>query len=326
MIGIKLPMLTFISFFLAASAMLTTQVVHAGSGAGGGVFAVTPHFAKDDIVINQLKGFAGCPGENDNGRKSGEAFLSRQGMEKIREAVGLTGGHFAGGSANTGAGGGATVQATLISKTTPLHADSHWDSERTPMRADERAGFVVLNEDHEAYFNHDGTMVPLVQGSLVTFEGSIEHNTIVKSGSVLLAGPFDLATFENVGLGPCPSNLEGSNIGDGTDGTVTEAACLGDSSNACTICYPEPTVPDRRRELSTTASDGSWLRWLNNNNAGGRFKDEECPTTTGICSHLSTSGGRTQPGVICTCGLPKGAACFKGSDCCNFNCVANVCA
>jgi hypothetical protein len=311
----KTNMLTFISFFLASLANMI-MMMPGVDAAGGGAFAVKPHFAKDDILVNQRKGFVGC-GENDNdGRKTGEAFLSRQVMDKIREAVGLP--PLGGGAAHTG---GATVQATLISKTTRMHSDSHWDKERTPMSAHERTGFVVLSDDHDAYFSHGDTMVPLAQGSLVTFEGSVEHNTIVKFGNVLLAGPFDLTTFENVG-DPCSN--DGKVIGDGTDGTIAEDDCREET--VCTICYVfEEEGQGRRRKLddspTTTATTGSTttpdrqLGLLN-----------KCPPTVNrVCSNRFTFDMTNQPGFACDCGAPNGSTCSKNADCCSDDCCNGEC-
>jgi hypothetical protein len=291
-------MLTFMPLlFLALSALMKMKEVHA---AGGGVFAVNPRFVAKDIIINEHKGFITTGCDNDDSRKTGEAFLSPQGIKKIREAVG---GLVA--SSGTTGGGGATVQAMLISKTTPVHCDSHWDSERTPMSADERTGFVVLSSDHDAYFQHGDAMVPLVQGDLVTFEGSIEHNTVVKSGNVLLAGPFDLTTFANVGRrtpGPCSPSLEGKKIGDGSNGTITESTCNGDSN--CTICYREEDVKDD--------ADYGWYK--------PHFSKEQCVEVNGYCSHLYANSTRNQTGFVCNCGLPAGTNCTRNVDCCSGMC------
>ena len=50
----------------------------------------------------------------------------------------------------------------------------------------------------------DELCIPFVEGSAVYFNGGLPHNSIVKSGTVKLVGPFLLSSLESVGSVPAP--------------------------------------------------------------------------------------------------------------------------
>eukprot|EP00978_Attheya_sp_CCMP212_P021561 scaffold63092_cov45-Attheya_sp.AAC.1 len=58
-----------------------------------------------------------------------------------------------------------------------------------------------MNTNEDAYFDHGDTSVPIVEGSLVHFQGGKPHNTVVNSGFVNMLGPFDIMGFKSVGNG-----------------------------------------------------------------------------------------------------------------------------
>ena len=79
----------------------------------------------------------------------------------------------------------------VIDATTDKHVDSYLvpDGERRLVENDKRVAFVFLNTNQDAHFVHDDVYVPVVEGTLVHFNGAIPHQTIVNSGVVRLLGP-----------------------------------------------------------------------------------------------------------------------------------------
>jgi hypothetical protein len=130
-----------------------------------------------------------------------------------------------------------------------------------------------------------------------------------------LAGPFDLKTFANVGGSNCPVDLVDKKIGVGSDGTITEAACLLVSAGVpqdCTICL-------REEECEDDHDKGSWLSWLG---AEARLGKEECVEVNKYCTEATPDPATTQsqPGFLCYCGLPFLAECSRNQDCCSGFC------
>lgn len=53
------------------------------------------------------------------------------------------------------------------------------------------SGLVFLEDTTEGYFEYDGEIVPVRQGTLVAFDATVSHRTYVPSGShVFMLGPF----------------------------------------------------------------------------------------------------------------------------------------
>jgi hypothetical protein len=105
------------------------------------------------------------------------------------------------------------VDTVIMDKTTEEHTDYYVDpiGKRRLVEHDERVAFVFLNTNQDAIFVHNNMQVSVVEGHLVHFNGALPHNTIIKSGSVRLLGPFysaDLST--SVGspstVSPSPSH------------------------------------------------------------------------------------------------------------------------
>ncbi len=88
------------------------------------------------------------------------------------------------------------VQTTFLSGTSKYHKDrNHEDF----MLVEEEVGFVALNTNNDAYFDHPDMKVPIREGAFIRFKGSDPHRTVVNKGSVHLLGPFDLKSFGKVG-------------------------------------------------------------------------------------------------------------------------------
>ena len=93
---------------------------------------------------------------------------------------------------------------------TYLHgtSDYHQDHKVVPGSqerelVEDLVGFVALNTNKEAYFEHSEMSVPIREGSFIRFQGSDPHRTVVpKGGHVHLLGPFELKSFAKVGAPP----------------------------------------------------------------------------------------------------------------------------
>jgi len=104
-----------------------------------------------------------------------------------------------------------------------------------PVTSMETVAFIPLDTHHDSYFDYNDECVPLVKGSLVHFDGSILHNTIVQSGSVRLLDPFHVQSMmmqvgENEGSPtsaptsaptrtPMAVDTDGDGVPDNLDGT-----------------------------------------------------------------------------------------------------------
>jgi hypothetical protein len=49
---------------------------------------------------------------------------------------------------------------------------------------------IYLNSNPDAFFSHGDETVTIKAGKLVAFDGHVEHNTVIPSGTVQFAGPF----------------------------------------------------------------------------------------------------------------------------------------
>lgn len=106
-------------------------------------------------------------------------------------------------------GPSAAIMTKMLTSTTPLHYDRHRSTggiigcdPTTEVNAtiEGEVGFIFLNSNENATFVHyrDGK-VPVVSGSLITFDGNIPHHTVISGGVVQLAGPFHLQTMQYIG-------------------------------------------------------------------------------------------------------------------------------
>jgi hypothetical protein len=74
---------------------------------------------------------------------------------------------------------------------THSHQDHRWDMDRDLVQ--DKTGFIFLNTNPDAEFVHGEETIPVIAGALVIFAGNVVHNTVVRSGSVRLAGPFHIS-------------------------------------------------------------------------------------------------------------------------------------
>lgn len=93
------------------------------------------------------------------------------------------------------------VQTLLLTKSSQYHVDRTRDG-KPVTKSDGNVGFYVEKSTAEgSYFDTDDDelCIPIVEGSVVYFNGGLSHRTIVNSGSVKLIGPFLLSTLKSVG-------------------------------------------------------------------------------------------------------------------------------
>jgi len=86
---------------------------------------------------------------------------------------------------------GALTDTRILTHTSPVHSD-HVPETGKVVDGDRDVAFVMLNSNPDAYFQHGETSVPIVEGSLVSFDGRTPHNTVVNSGYVHILGPFEM--------------------------------------------------------------------------------------------------------------------------------------
>ena len=100
------------------------------------------------------------------------------------------------------------VQTTFLTGTSNYHQD-HKHDQATTLVEDE-VGFVALNTNEDAYFDHPDMKVPIREGAFIRFKGSDPHRTVVNTSSVHLLGPFDLQSLGKVGSSKPNPNTKGS--------------------------------------------------------------------------------------------------------------------
>jgi hypothetical protein len=118
------------------------------------------------------------------------------------------------------------VQTKRFTETTQLHRDTYLNEQGLRQGVGESdngmVGFIFRNTNEDAHFETDadgdgGFCFPAVEGTFMSFDGSIPHQTIVKSGHVELIGPFLLSSKALFRVEvPCPTccAAEGTKEGD----------------------------------------------------------------------------------------------------------------
>lgn len=89
---------------------------------------------------------------------------------------------------------GSIVTTMKMFASTPRHKDHDVSGEGV-------AAFIFMNSNPNAYFDYGDTSVPIIKGNLVSFDGNVPHNTVIKKGSVEILGPWFGTWFSEVGAG-----------------------------------------------------------------------------------------------------------------------------
>jgi hypothetical protein len=153
---------------------------------------VFPDFLSEDELayLSHVDAFISLEevGQEYHGRTYGVAKLEKSLAERIHRTTGIT-------AKDTGYR--RAVPVTKIDTTTSIHHDIDGDG----TLVQDKVAFIFLNSNEDAAFSHgDSEHVPVKAGTMVVFDGDVPHSTIVKSGSVRLAGAFRLDSFSAVGM------------------------------------------------------------------------------------------------------------------------------
>jgi hypothetical protein len=90
------------------------------------------------------------------------------------------------------------VNIKKMTETTNPHAD-HFVMRHDRKLVEDAVAFIMMNTNNDAKFVHGNEEISIQAGNLISFQGSIQHNTVVKKGHVTIAGPFHVRSMESVG-------------------------------------------------------------------------------------------------------------------------------
>jgi len=133
------------------------------------------------------------------------------------------------------------VQTKRFIETSRLHRDFYFNEQGVRQSVRENGngivGFIFGNTNEDAHFETDdgGLCVPVVKGTLMSFDGSIPHQTIVKSGHVELIGPFLLSSKALPRVLSVNPTYEPSSSPSFAPSTTTKASKSPKSSKAANI-------------------------------------------------------------------------------------------
>ena len=96
---------------------------------------------------------------------------------------------------------GHDMITTVITRTTSMHRDYSRDINGKRQLVTTPTSIIFMNNNPDAYLNLDeeGMSIPIIKGSLVKFDGSKLHHTIINDGIVQLVGPFEGNRLSPVG-------------------------------------------------------------------------------------------------------------------------------
>lgn len=200
-------------------------------------------------------------------RHRGKAHLSPSFVHSIKNKMGIVSSFD--NSLPAESETGVLVDTHLITDTTPVHKDHYpadKDGKRSPVREDREVAFVFLNSNPDAYFQHGDMSVPVVEGSLVYFNGRVAHNTVVNSGVVHLLGPFEVGPLMGsagiiggIGTGAEPSLSPSPSISKNPSSLPTISTIPSSSSVPTGICGSTEDLMEIIVELDSKANETSWL-------------------------------------------------------------------
>ena len=98
------------------------------------------------------------------------------------------------------------VQTVRLTESSQRHTDCTMDGPNVARvlekNSDEQVGLFFQNTNPDAYFEtDDGDLcIPIVEGTFISFDGSMPHRSVVNSGSIDMIGPFDLSSTELISV------------------------------------------------------------------------------------------------------------------------------
>ncbi|GMI49750.1 hypothetical protein ScalyP_jg440, partial [Parmales sp. scaly parma] len=96
----------------------------------------------------------------------------------------------------------SSIQTRVMTASQALHRDRYVNGDTEGGALNERVSFLILNDNPKAKFVYGENEVPIKKGSLVTFDGNVQHRTIIDQGVVNLLGPWAVDTKFSVGCDP----------------------------------------------------------------------------------------------------------------------------
>jgi hypothetical protein len=336
----------------AVAAATTTTTAVASSISVDTIHALVQGSDNDQELFSVLENPTGysC---SEPGKRRGKAHLSPSLVSTLQQKMNIV---FSPLTAASSMDEGRTVSTTLLTATSVRHVDRppsknnddchdpqhhhhhhHQVVDDHQAAISTRVAFVVLNTNPHAYFDYgeDGMSIPIVEGNLVHFDGTIPHHTVIHSGSVQLLGPFDTLGFQPVGV---PCGPAGQTGGQCSSCIMTIPAHLQECYDVmtCRICVPLPLPtnrllgssneleqqqqqqdedmvadvgrPRRTTTTSTTTRLGGRTRGLQNGNGKGQMAPKVVATKTG-------KGGTTSKTGVVVAETSSGKGTGKGDGC-----------
>jgi len=224
----------FLSFSISLILFCTATPV-----ANAAVIATHENFLSPAECDNLLRAHQDVPVKGAKGRVAVEVDSNIY-QRIIEELVDASGSDETTCAANTSDKDGEfnTVFLSKIVSTTAHHQDHHveYEEKHGQVLQDEKAAFVFLEDNQDAYFSHGKDKIPATKGKLVVFDGGEAHQTVLKSASAVhLLGPFSSVNrrLSLVGDAPTPAVVVTIYHDDNGNGEVDDE---GDSRVPNVLC------------------------------------------------------------------------------------------
>jgi len=80
----------------------------------------------------------------------------------------------------------SSIRTRVLTASSALHSDRYVYGDMRGGPLNEHISFLILNDNPKAKFVYGENEVPIKKGSLVTFDGNVQHRTIIDQGVVNL--------------------------------------------------------------------------------------------------------------------------------------------
>lgn len=153
------------------------------------------------------------------GNNAGEVIVESNHVQKL-----LTTFRAMGSATKVKEGDDVIARHTYLETSSWRHRDHFVEGDTQGQLVTSRNAFVFLNSNSDAFFLHgESDKVPVVEGTLVVFDGSVPHHTEVSSGVVHLLGPLNTESLVRVGNS---TETEDPPVVDCEDGFLLGTTCF----------------------------------------------------------------------------------------------------